>query len=48
MLNLWNNIIYESSLTEKLIEYYQKKSREKKENEMKTELIEEGKAENKK
>ena len=39
MNDLWNNIIYESSLTEKILEYYEKKEKEKKE--MKTELNEE-------
>jgi hypothetical protein len=28
MIELWNNIIYESSLAEKLIEYYENKKKE--------------------
>jgi len=48
MVDLWNNIIYESSFIEKVIEYYEKKSKEKKENERKADLIEEEKLENKK
>ena len=39
MSDLWNNIIYESSLTEKILEYYENKDKEKKE--MKTEKKEE-------
>ena len=39
MSDLWNNIIYESSLTEKILEYYENKVKEKKE--MKTEKTEE-------
>ena len=39
MSDLWNNIIYESSLTEKILEYYENKVKEKKE--MKTEKKEE-------
>jgi hypothetical protein len=39
MNDLWNNIIYESSLMEKILEYYEKKEKEKKE--MKTDLNEE-------
>ena len=31
MIELWNNIIFESSLTEKLIEYYINKKKEIKE-----------------
>ena len=31
MIELWNNIIFESSLAEKLIEYYENKKKEKKE-----------------
>ena len=34
MADLWNNIIYESTLIEKVLEYYKNKSNEKKENEM--------------
>ena len=37
MFDLWNNIIYESSLTEKVLEYYENKTKEKKANEMKDE-----------
>ena len=37
MFDLWNNIIYESSLTEKALEYYENKIKEKKENEIKIE-----------
>ena len=33
MIELWNNIIFESSLTEKLIEYYENKKKEIKEKE---------------
>ena len=40
MTDLWNNIIYESSLTEKILEYYENKVKEKKE--LKTEKNEEG------
>ena len=39
MSDLWNNIIYESSLTEKILEYYENKVKEKKE--LKTEKNEE-------
>ena len=39
MSDLWNNIIYESSLTEKILEYYENKVKEKKE--FKTEKNEE-------
>ena len=39
MSDLWNNIIYESSLTEKILEYYENKVKEKKE--IKTEKKEE-------
>ena len=39
MKDLWNNIMYEYSLTEKILEYYEKKEKEKKE--MKTDLNEE-------
>jgi hypothetical protein len=39
MTDLWNNIIYESSLTEKILEYYENKVKEKKE--LKTEKNEE-------
>ena len=39
MADLWNNIIYESSLTEKILEYYENKVKEKKE--LKTEKNEE-------
>lgn len=39
MTDLWNNIIYESSLTEKILEYYENKVEEKKE--MKAEKKEE-------
>ncbi len=39
MSELWNNIIYESSLTEKILEYYENKVKEKKE--LKTEKNEE-------
>ena len=39
MSDLWNNIIYESSLTEKILEYYENKVKEKKE--MKAEKNEE-------
>ncbi len=39
MSDLWNNIIYESSLTEKILEYYENKVKEKKE--MKAEKKEE-------
>ena len=31
MAELWNNIIYESSLIEKVLEYYEKKNKEKRE-----------------
>ena len=41
MADLWNNIIYESSLIEKVLEYYKNKSKEKKENEMEMDLIKE-------
>jgi len=41
MADLWNNIIYESTLIEKVLEYYKNKSNEKKENEMKMDLIKE-------
>ena len=37
MFDLWNNIIFESSLTEKVLEYYENKTKEKKANEMKDE-----------
>ena len=39
MSDLWNNIIYESSLTEKILEYYENKVKENKE--MKAEKKEE-------
>jgi hypothetical protein len=41
MADLWNNIIYESTLIEKVLEYYKNKSNEKKENEMEMDLIKE-------
>ena len=41
MADLWNNIIYESTLIEKVLEYYKNKSKEKKENEMEMDLIKE-------
>ena len=41
MADLWNNIIYESNLIEKVLEYYKNKSKEKKENEMEMDLIKE-------
>lgn len=41
MADLWNNIIYESTLIEKVLEYYKNKSNEKKENEMELDLIKE-------
>ena len=41
MADLWNNIIYESTLIEKVLEYYKNKSNEKKENEMDMDLIKE-------
>ena len=34
MADLWNNIIYESTLIEKVLAYYKNKSNEIKENEM--------------
>ena len=37
MFDLWNNIIFESSFTEKVLEYYENKIKEKKENEIKIE-----------
>ena len=30
MIDLWKNIIFESSLTEKVLEYYENKKKEKK------------------
>ena len=39
MVDLWKNIIYESSLAEKVLEYYENKVKEKKE--LKTEKNEE-------
>ena len=41
MADLWNNIIYESTLIEKVLEYYQNKSNVKKENEIEMDLIKE-------
>ena len=41
MADLWNNIIYESTLIEKVLEYYKNKSNEKKENVMELDLIKE-------
>ena len=41
MADLWNNIIYESTLIEKVLEYYKNKSNEKNENEMEMDLIKE-------
>ena len=41
MADLWNNIIYESTLIEKVLEYYKNKSNEKKENEMEMDIIKE-------
>ena len=41
MADLWNNIIYESIIIEKVLEYYKNKSNEKKENEMELDLIKE-------
>ena len=41
MADLWNNIIYESTLIEKVLEYYKNKSNHKKENEMEMDLIKE-------
>ena len=34
MADLWNNIIYESSLIEKILDYYNSKSEDKVENEI--------------
>ena len=34
MADLWNNIIYESSLIEKILDYYKNKSEDKVENEI--------------
>ena len=34
MADLWNNIIYESSLIEKILDYYKNKSADKVENEI--------------